>query len=362
MTGRTIIPTRRPWLIRAALPLALAGIVVVMLLALAGVFHSKIPDSLAAPVSRPVGDAPLAEVRAIETPIIETAVGSVRAVQETAVGSRILARVAEVRVRAGQEVAKGELLVRLDDSDLKARLKQAEATVTAARAARDQAQVEYDRVVDLYQRSMAAKIEMDRVDAALKTAEAELNRAEQARHEAEAVLGYAEIVAPSVGRVVDKRIEEGDMVAPSQVLLTLYDPTRMQLVARVRESLTQRLVVGQLIDVRIDALDKTCQGTISEIVPEAESASRTFSVKVTGPCPPGVYSGMFGRLLVPLTPQRVLVVPRSAIRRVGQLDLVDVAAGEQLHRRAVQLGRTFGDDVEVLSGLREAERVVASAR
>lgn len=362
MTGSKPSPTRRPWLIRTALPLALAIIVVVMLLALAGVFHSKIPEGLAAPVSRPVGDAPLVEVRTIETPIVETAVGTVRAVQETAVGSRILARVAEVRVRAGQEVEKGELLVRLDDTDLQARLRQADASVAAARAARDQARVEYDRVADLFQRSMAAKIEMDRVDAALKTAEAELNRAEQARHEAQAVLAYAEIVAPSAGRVVDKRVEEGDTVAPGQVLLTLYDPSRMQLVARVRESLTQRLNVGQLIDVRIDALEKTCQGTISEIVPEAESASRTFSVKVTGPCPPGIYSGMFGRLLVPLSPQRVLVVPRSAVRRVGQLDLVDVAADDALQRRAVQLGRALGDDVEVLSGLRNGERVVAPAR
>ena len=143
----------------------------------------------------------------------------------------------------------------------------------------------------------------------------------------------------------------------------------MQLVAR-RESLTHRLAVGQDIDVYVDAIGKTCTGSISEIVPEAESTSRTFSVKVTGPCPVGVYSGMFGRLLIPLDEQEVLLIPRAAVSRIGQLDLVEVALQDQslterevvlkgrpVERRAVQLGRTYGDEVEVLSGLRAGELV-----
>jgi len=78
---------------------------------------------------------------------------------------------------------------------------------------------------------------------------------------------------------------------------------------------------------------------------------------VTGPCPPGIYTGMFGRLLIPLGDEDVLVVPRTAVRRIGQLTVVDVAVDGVLHRRAVQLGRTFGDDVEVLSGLQVGERL-----
>ena len=157
--------------------------------------------------------------------------------------------------------------------------------------------------------------------------------------------------------VIDRKVEPGDTVTPGQVVVSLYDPTRMQLVASVRESLTHRLRVGQDIDVRVEAIDKTCLGRVSEIVPEAESASRTFSVKVTGPCPPGIYSGMFGRLLIPLEEEEVLVVPKGVVRRVGQLDMVDLVDGDALRRRAVQLGRAFGDDVEVLSGLREGEQV-----
>jgi RND family efflux transporter MFP subunit len=157
--------------------------------------------------------------------------------------------------------------------------------------------------------------------------------------------------------VIDKKVDVGDMVSLGQPLATLFDPKRMQLVATVRESLAHRLQVGQEIAVRVDGLNKQCGGTVSEIVPEAQAASRSFQVKVTGPCPAGVYTGMFGRLLIPLGDEQVLVVPRRAVRLVGQLELVDVAENGRTTRRAVRTGRSFGDDVEVLSGLREGEQV-----
>ncbi len=93
-------------------------------------------------------------------------------------------------------------------------------------------------------------------------------------------------------------------------------------------------------------------------MPEAQAASRTFQVKVTGPCPKGVYSGMFARMLIPLDEEQVLVIPAGAVRRVGQLELVDVVDGDSTTRRAIRTGRTIDDDVEVLSGLRPGERVL----
>ncbi len=173
--------------------------------------------------------------------------------------------------------------------------------------------------------------------------------------------------------MIDKKVDVGDMVTPGQPLVTLYDPTHMQLVASVRESLTRRLRVDQSIGVRVEGLDKQCSGTIREIVPEAQSASRTFQVKVTGPCPPGIYSGMFGRILIPLDKEKALVIPRRAVREVGQLELVEVAANNQTNRRAIRTGRALSEDevkmfpdrlvqgepyVIVLSGLGEGERVV----
>ena len=104
--------------------------------------------------------------------------------------------------------------------------------------------------------------------------------------------------------------------------------------------------------MQIEGLNKQCSGTVSEIVPEAQSASRTFQVKVTGPCPPGIYTGMFGRILIPLEEEQVLVIPRQAVRNVGQLELVEVV-GERpgdAAGRSAPAGRS-GRHVEVLSGL-----------
>lgn len=349
----------RPILQSTALVAALAGVVVLLMLWLMGALTPKvrpgnIGTSAAAP---PVSNLALVQVRMIRIPRVESAVGTVRPVHETAVASNILAQVAQVDITAGQRVEAGALLVRLEDGDLKARLHQAEAAADAARAARDQARIEFDRITRMIASQAATPLELDRANATLKSAEAQLQRAEQMIQEARTILGYTTIRAPLTGIVVDKKISAGDTVAPGQILLTLYDPTKMQLVASVRESLTHRLKTGQTIQVHLDALDESCAAQVSEIVPEAQTASRTFLVKVAGPCPPGIYAGMFGRLIIPLEEEEVLVIPQAAVRRIGQLDMVEVSDAGALRRRAVQLGRTIGDQREVLAGLKAGEQV-----
>lgn len=346
---------------RAVVGVGFAGVTVLLLLWLAGFFHEKVGDARAVADARHAGRSSagleLVAAERIAVPQIETAVGTIEAVRSSEVASKILAKVEAVNVRAGQPVAAGEVLLRLDDADLLARERQAEAQLRGAETRHAQAEVEFERVRTLYEQAVAAKIEFDRAKTALESAAAELEHARQALREAETVLEYAVIDSPFDAVVIDKRVDVGDTVAPGQVLLTLYDPEHMQLVARVRETLTKHLAVEQPIDVRVEALGMTCTGRVSEIVPEAESASRSFSVKVTGPCPDGVYSGMFGRLLIPLGTEEWLVIPAAAVRRVGQLTLVDVERDAKLERRAVQLGRTRDDVVEVLSGLEAGERV-----
>ncbi|MEW6249483.1 MAG: efflux RND transporter periplasmic adaptor subunit [Planctomycetota bacterium] len=357
-----------------AVALGFAAVVVVLLLWLAGAFHQKVnaagssgPQGAAAGSSRPRGAAAagrqLVAVRAIDVPTVEAAVGTVRAVQQTTISAEVMAKVIEVNVRAGQAVRKGDVLVRLDPEELQARLQQAEAAVVTARAARDQAYTEYGRVKGLYDQNNAALIELQRTETALKAAEADLEQAQQVRQAAAKNLSFTTIVSPFDGTVIDKQVEVGDTASPQKALLTLYDPTRMQLVASVRESLIDRVRTAQTVPVYIDALRRECQGTVTEIVPESDAASRSFLVKVSGPCPPDIHSGMFGRLLIPLDSERWLVIPRSAVRRIGQLEAVDVpdAAGEVLQRRVVRTGRTRGGEVEILSGLREGEQVALPA-
>jgi RND family efflux transporter MFP subunit len=200
--------------------------------------------------------------------------------------------------------------------------------------------------------------ELEQANTAYLAAKAELERTQQAVKEAEIQQGYASIRAPIGGVIVDKKVNPGDTVSPGQALLSMYDRERMQMIATVRESLAMGLKVGQQVAARLDALDLNCHATISEIVPEAHAESRSFLVKVTGPCPPNVYSGMFGRIFIPLGDEEVLVVPPQAVRKVGQLHEVDVLENGTRRRHVVQLGRTLAEGREVLSGLKAGERVV----
>ncbi len=284
--------------------------------------------------------------------------GTIRAIHEVTVASKILARVKEVRVKGGQTVKAGDELVVLDNADLKARLQQAEAAEAGAKAKLSQALSDAERARRLRAERAVSEQEYEQANTACVTARTELDRAAQAVKEAQIFLSYALIHAPISGVVVDKKVNAGDMVSPGQALLTMYDRQRMQMVATVRESLALRLEVGQEVAARLDSLGLDCHATISEIVPEAQAESRSFQVKVTGPCPPRVYSGMFGRIFIPQGEEEVLVIPAEAVRRVGQLAEVEVVEGGSVRRHVIQLGRTLPEGREVLSGLRAGEQLV----
>lgn len=345
------------WRLTIEIAAATLGLVLVLTY-LAGAWRDKIePGSVAPTVHAVEGKVPLA-VRRQQIPRYEWAVGTIQSVNETALGSKILAKVVEVNVRAGQAVEEGDVVVRLDDRDLHAQAAQAQAEVDAAEARLNQAQVDYDRIMGLAEQDVATQHEINTVQNELRAAKAGLERARQALEHAQTLLSYATIQAPFAGVVVDKQVEVGDMVGPGQLVVRLYDPTRMQLVATVRESLARHLAVGNQLGGYIPALERMCTGRVAEIVPQAQVQSRSFDVKLVGPCQPGIYSGMFGRLLIPLGSEEVLLIPASAVIEVGQLDLVDVAADGEAQRRSVQLGRTFGQWVEVLSGLEAGQDVL----
>ena len=350
------------------LMLASGLLVVLLLMWMSGKFHAKVP-AVAEQGRSPSIEGEAVPARLVKMPVTESAVGSVQAVHETTIAANylgtssvfLLSKVIEVNVKAGQVVKKNDVLLRLDDTNPKTKLEQARSSLQMADAAYKQAVIDEKRLGTLLKGKAVSQQEYDKASTRLKSTEADLKRSQEVVNESQAILDYATILAPMNGIVIDKKVDVGDTVAPGQTLLKLVDPTRMQLVANVRESLVPRLKVGQDIAVRIGNLDKACTGTISEIVPESSSTSRTFLVKVTGPCPKGVHSGMFGRILIPLDDEQVLVIPSKAVGRTGQIEIVDVIDNGRPVRRAIRTGRTFGDDVEALSGLREGERVVVPA-
>lgn len=355
------------------LVVATVGVVglVVMVAWLSGWFHAKVapggsPVATGTSIEVVAGD--VIEVQVRQLPRTVRAVGTVEAVHETEVGSRLLARVKKVHVAPGQHVAVDDVLIELERDEIQARLSQSQANVAAQRARLAQVESDFEKVTKLFEQRAATQRELDDLRRSVDVTRADLTAREQALAEVTSQLSYATVRSPMAGVVIDKHIQEGDLAQPGQALVTLYNPDRLQLVAAVPERLALKLKVDDPIGVEIDALGLACEGTISQIVPQASPASRSMLVKVTGPCPPGVYSGMFGRVLIPEGTRQQLRVPAAAVRRIGQLEMVQVIAADMsdddqqrvvVERRFVRTGEVEGGQVEVLSGLSPGEKVRA---
>jgi len=348
----------KAWIRTGAVVVVSVGAIAVLLIWLAGGFHEKIEPGPTQVGMTALGNAPTISVAQVVVPLSEEAVGTVQAAHETEVGAKIMARVLAVGVHAGQHVQKGAVLLELDRSDLEARHRQAIAVVDAAKAALAQAQTDFDRVSRLRAQGSASEHEFTTATNQLNTAKANHEEASSRLEEAGTVVTYATIRAPLDGVIIDKVVDVGDMVKPGQTLVRLYD--QLQLVATVRESLATRLQVGQRLPVTLDALNLACYGTISEIVPEADVLSRAFQVKVTGPCPPGVIPGMFGRLYIPLGQRQELHIPSSAVRRTGQITYVFRVLGhDRVERAFIRIAGERDDQVAIAAGLSAGDVVVA---
>ncbi|MEZ4334264.1 MAG: efflux RND transporter periplasmic adaptor subunit [Myxococcota bacterium] len=315
--------------------------------------------------SRPSGPPPsLASGEAIPVveargPAFEWASGSVASARHTVVASRVLATIEDVRVRAGAEVARGDLLVVLDARDLAARVEEAGQAHAAAKAQRTLAEREDERQMRLLAEGVGTVQERDRAAAALRVARAEVARTEQAIEAARIARSHAEIRSPVSGRVVDRLAEPGDTATPGKPLLRLYDPSVLRVEAPVRESLAVKLHLGQALPVEVESLDLRVEGEVDEIVPFAEAGARTLLVKVRLPADERLYAGLFARVAIPAGERTRVLIPASAVVREGQLEQVWMAEGSgAAELRAITTGERQADGrIEVLSGLRAGERI-----
>ena len=325
------------------------------------------PGETEQPVRKIADGAKVEEVHEIVQPYFEEALGTLKAATRTEISARVLAPIQRVMARAGQEVKAGDDLVVLDRRTLETSRSQAHASLVSAQASLDKAEKDFARASELIKTRIISKEEYDEVQSRVEVARANLDHAQQALAEADVTVSYSTIKAPKSGIIVDRLAEEGDMAQPGVPLLILYDPTSLRLEVPVMENLAVKLAQGEKLRVRIDALDRTVDATVDEIVPQAQAASRSFLVKVALPKSPGMFEGMFGRLLIPAGQRRHLCLAADAIERIGQLEMVDVVRDDRtLERRFIKTGRIGRFDaegrperVEVLSGLAAGEKVLA---
>lgn len=278
--------------------------------------------------------------------------GSIRAKENTRVSSRLLARVERVMVRADDVVEAGDVLVTLDDKDLKARVTQIENTRKSVQVRIDQAKPQLDRVQALFNDGVTSQANLDKAKADYEGLVAQMAAVEAQESEAKTVLAYATIKAPISGRIIDRLIEPGDTASPGQAVVSIYNPGTLRVEAFVRETLAMSLSMGQTVRVKVDSLDQGFDAKIEEIVPQAHTGSRTFLVKASLPVDERLVPGMFARLALSAEAEQVIYVPMDYVTTVGQLTIVHVLEDGQKNRRVIRLANVNKDgQAKLLSGL-----------
>lgn len=271
----------------------------------------------------------------------EEVTGSVRAKLQSAVEAKVVGRIEKMLVFPGQKVKLGDPLVQLDCREIAAKLDQ-------ARAILDQSEKDLQRYTALLANKATAPAEFEAVQSRNRVAKAALT-------EAETNLGYMLIKAPFAGVVTRKSADVGDLATPGKVLLEMEDPVALRFEADVPEAIVGTIETGARLPVRIGSIDVT--GTVIEIAPVADLQSRTFLVKLDLPKTPGLRTGQFGRVSVPVSETSVLRIPASAIMQRGQMEIVFVVTGGRAQLRLVKTGKRFGDEMEIVSGIESNEQV-----
>ena len=330
------------------------------------------------------------EARSTVEPLLYEAVGTVKAQLSATVSSKLMGVIQTFHVKEGDLVKAGDLLVQLDERQVAAQLKQAQAALaearqaeagavsarTAAEAGAQRALLSYRRNRTLLEGEAITREAFETVETQHKQAQAALSQAQamvaaaqfrisqaQASVKAATVARKdAQIVAPFDGKVTAKLADAGALAAPGTPLLTLEREGGYRIDLVVPEAYIQSIRTGQSVDVRIPARDgQPLAGTIDVIVPSADQGSRTFLVQVRVTDTQSLHSGMFARVPLPIGEQQAMRIPESAVIRQGQLTGVFIVDAQNTARfRLIRTGRPYGDQVEVISGIKDGTRLVVA--
>jgi membrane fusion protein (multidrug efflux system) len=302
--------------------------------------HERAVATRAPPPAIPVHTARVREVR---WAIGEEIIGTVKAARTATVASTLIGTVADVRVALGDRVRAGDVLVRLSAHEIDARVQQAEA-------AHVQAQLEHERSVTLRQGGAISQAQADNSLAQFRIAEA-------ARLEARTMADHTVIRAPFAGIVGAKLVEVGDVATPGRPLVVIEAAGLLRFEAAVPEAATQTLDRGETLAVSIDGVTTPVQGTIAEISPSADPATRSLLVKLDLPPGTPAHPGTFGRVASTLGYRAAVAVPQGGLVRRGQLDELFVVEHGAARLRLVRVGREHEGLVELLAGVRAGETI-----
>lgn len=268
----------------------------------------------------------------------------VEAVRQAVVAAQVTGRVVEVRADAGQKVAAGQTVMRID-------AREAVEAAAAAQAQWVQAQASHDRTRGLYERKFVSAAALDKAEADLKTARAQASAASASQ-------SYAQVASPMAGVVALRQAELGEMATPGRPLFTVFDPAGLRAVAAIpQQALGPVKAAGAKARVEVVETGQWLEAVRVELLPTLEARSHTATARVYLPAAAGLAPGMAVRVHFVAGDVRRITVPVSSVLRRGEVTAVYLADGGKPARlRQVRLGETKADgSVEVLAGLAAGE-------
>lgn len=297
-----------------------------------------------------------------------TASGKIEAVKNANISTRMMGYVTNIPVKVGQKVTKGQLLISINSADISAQKGQIEASIIEATVAFNNAEKDYNRYLNLYNENSVSQKEMDDMTANFEMAKARLQAAEQMKNQVNAQLSYTNIVAPFSGIITGKFINEGDMANPGMPLLSIEAPNEFQVIAMVPESeITKINTVGE-VSVLVKSTNQQIKGKIAEVSTSTKNTGGQYLVKVLlNKTNANLLSGMFASVKFPLnnTEEQIselIIIPESALIKQGQLiGIYTIGNNNTAILRWLRIGKRFGNNVEVLSGLSNNEQFIISS-
>lgn len=314
--------------------------------------------------------------QAVSVPVISVAVGAasdpylypgtVEGDRKVTLSTKVMGQILSLPFAEGARVHEGQVVARIKSGDLSAKRAQISANRDEAAAALKNVETNYHRITTLFEHRSATRKELDDITAAYAMAQAKVREVDEMDKELADVLRYADLVSPIDGAVVGKFTEEGNMASPGMPIIAIEDTRRLKVAITIPESEISLVRIHTPVQVEVDAAKSASliDGEVSEINGGSNAGSHDFNVKILlrSVNDPGIRPGMFATVHIPGPAGRAIAIPESLLVHRGGLDGVYVIspAGEA-SLRLVRTGHHFdGDRVEILSGLRPGESVVAA--
>ncbi|MDK8462150.1 efflux RND transporter periplasmic adaptor subunit [Marinobacter sp. SS13-12] len=287
--------------------------------------------------------------------------GVIEAVQQSTVSAQTSGTVQRLPFDVDDSVAAGDVIVQLEDSEQRSRLRQAQAGLEEAEAALTDARQQFDRIEAVHERGLVSRQEFDQARNNLAAARARVERASAAVSEAQEQLSYTRVVAPYGGILTERHVELGESVNPGQPLLSGLSLEQLRVVVELPQKYaelarTERQALVTLTDGRVlETGDMT-------FYPYANPQTHTFRLRMRLNEPNGsLFPGMLVKVGVPVASREALWVPASSLIHRSELRAVFVLDDQDRPRlRQVRTGVRDNGRLEILAGLSEGERVVTN--